>query len=350
MKFPAPIVPIQIPQSSTTTETSPLPGSSWHRYRSGATSAHSFLGILIAVSGLAACGGGDGGPAAAAPNTTTSATSTAGVACGISGDEYNSSASVELQATYSWTCTGGSRALTANGVPNHPVGTFPGPGNPNRIAVLATSASYVTSPAKAVSPTTVITSGYGINGVKMEPATAGTCVLSGSNTSCDLAGNGGAWNIEALGQKKFNFGVDSNFAHVQPNGAYHYHGMPEGLITRLGGSTTSMTLVGWAPDGFPIYARNGYATANDAKSGLRTLLSSYRLKNMPDANRPATNDYPMGTFTQDYEYVAGLGDLDECNGRSGVTPEFPDGIYHYIISSTFPFIGRCVKGTPASIR
>ena len=52
----------------------------------------------------------------------------------------------------------------------------------------------------------------------------------------------------------------------------------------------------------------------------------------------------MGTFTQDYEYVAGSGDLDECNGRFGVTPEFPTGIYHYYITDTYPFIQRCVKG------
>ena len=58
----------------------------------------------------------------------------------------------------------------------------------------------------------------------------------------------------------------------------------------------------------------------------------------------------MGAFSQDYEYVAGLGDLDQCNGRTGVTPEFPEGIYHYVITATYPFVGRCVKGTPASIR
>ena len=29
-------------------------------------------------------------------------------------------------------------------------------------------------------------------------------------------------------------GTDCNNAHVQPTGAYHYHGLPEGLINRLG--------------------------------------------------------------------------------------------------------------------
>ena len=30
----------------------------------------------------------------------------------------------------------------------------------------------------------------------------------------------------------------------------------------------------------------------------------------------------MGAFTQDFEYEEGHGDLDECNGKIGVTPEF----------------------------
>jgi hypothetical protein len=53
----------------------------------------------------------------------------------------------------------------------------------------------------------------------------------------------------------------------------------------------------------------------------------------------------MGTFTQDYEYAVGSGsNLDECNGRMGVTPEFPEGIYHYYATDNFPFLQRCVKG------
>ena len=52
----------------------------------------------------------------------------------------------------------------------------------------------------------------------------------------------------------------------------------------------------------------------------------------------------MGAFTQDYEYVEGHGDLDRCNGRFGVTPEFPDGIYYYVVTDDFPFFTRCLKG------
>ena len=83
----------------------------------------------------------------------------------------------------------------------------------------------------------------------------------------------------------------------------------------------------------------------NAASGTRAMTPSYRLKTTPSSGRPSTATVPMGTFTQDYEYVAGLGDLDECNGRFGVTPEFPSGIYHYYITEGYPYIQRCVKGT-----
>lgn len=277
---------------------------------------------------------------------TGGSSDTAAVLCGVNGSEATVNG---LTATYSWTCSSTSRALVSNGLPNHTVGTFPRPGNPNTIAAVVTSATYTLTPTAAAANTTVVTSGYGLNGVKMEPGTAGTCGNAGG-TTCDLAAGTGSWNMEALGQTAFNFGTDENNAHVQPNGAYHYHGMPEQYIIKLGKGAGTMTLVGWAPDGFPIYARYGYNTATNAASGVKVLRGSYRLKTTPDANRPSTTAYAMGTFTQDYEYAAGSGDLDECNGRTGVTPEFPSGIYHYMVTDTYPFIGRCVKGTPASVR
>ena len=53
--------------------------------------------------------------------------------------------------------------------------------------------------------------------------------------------------------------------------------MPEGFITKQGGGSTKMTLIGWAADGFPIYARYGYSTANNASSALKSMKGSYQL-------------------------------------------------------------------------
>ncbi len=49
---------------------------------------------------------------------------------------------------------------------------------------------------------------------------------------------------------------------------------------------------------------------------------------------------------QDWEIIEEVGDLDECNGRTGSTPEYPDGTYYYVIRDEFPFIPRNFRGTP----
>jgi hypothetical protein len=55
-----------------------------------------------------------------------------------------------------------------------------------------------------------------------------------------------------------------------------------------------------------------------------------------------------GTFTADYEYVPGMGDLDECNGRRCITPDFPQGTYAYFLTEDWPVIPRRYRGTPSA--
>jgi YHYH protein/Fibronectin type III domain len=291
-----------------------------------------------------------GSSAASAAVTATPAASagtvtTAGVLCPLSYSAFNSSSKVNATSQSSWTCSGSLRQLTSNGIPDHPVtdGNFATP-----ISTQSVSTSMRLQPTNTGSQTSGAGNvGYVVNGVKLDPGTAGTCAATATGTGpgqgcVQIAGND-PWRIEALGGA-FTFGTDSSNAHVQPTGDYHYHGMPEGYITRLN-KGQALTLVAWAKDGFPIYARYGYTNPNDATSAIKVLRGSFQKKAAPDAGRPAnTTIFPMGTFTQDYEYVAGSGDLDECNGRFGVTPEFPNGIYHYYITDTYPFIQRCVKG------
>jgi len=42
--------------------------------------------------------------------------------------------------------------------------------------------------------------------------------------------------------------------------------------------------------------------------------------------------FPLGYFVEDYEYVTGSGDLDAFNGRTAVTPEYPNGTYAYWVT------------------
>jgi len=244
---------------------------------------------------------------------------------------------------------GAYRYVSANGIPNHVTGTFPNRGNPNTIRAQSYSYRMPAQPEVADETTSVYGQPFGVavNGVPFDPGTAEVWSPNG-RTQIRGANHEEVWSYDAL-SGNIDLGVDQSNAHVQPNGAYHYHGIPIGLVQQLApdSRTRSMVLVGYAADGFPIYSQLGYEEANDSDSAIVTLAPSFRLK---EGNRPGGNDAPGGaydgTFIQDFEYVDGLGDLDECNGRTGVTPEYPDGTYYYVLTDTYPFIPRAFRGTP----
>ena len=83
------------------------------------------------------------------------------------------------------------------------------------------------------------------------------------------------------------------------------------------------------------------------------MESSWRLKASRGSNAPDTNTYSLGRFTNDYEFIERLGTLDANNGRFCTTPEFPNGIYAYFLttddseSPTFPYsIGEAFYNVP----
>jgi hypothetical protein len=134
------------------------------------------------------------------------------------------------------------------------------------------------------------------------------------------------------------------------------HGFAPGLIERLvADSSGHSPIIGYAFDGYPIYGPWGFA---DSDGGLRRMRSSYRLRSIrrrtqwPDGltltpgqyGPDVSAEYPLGTFVEDYEYAPGSGDLDEFNGRFTKTPEYPNGVYAYFLSTdgqgrlTFPYL------------
>jgi hypothetical protein len=225
------------------------------------------------------------------------------------------------------------RVIRANGISDD-AGEFPNQGNPNRIAPQDYTFRVPLQPRIAATPQSIHHDLFGValNGVPFDPGTA------------EFWNNDprSGWNYEAM-SGFIELGLVHNHAHVQPSGAYHYHGLPRDVMKHHSDGKT-MVLVGWAADGFPIYNGHGHADANDGRSPLKKMRSSWRLKS---GNRP---DGPGGTydgrFTADFEYVKGSGDLDECNGRIGVTPEFPRGTYHYCVTEEFPSVPRFWRGTP----
>jgi hypothetical protein len=116
-------------------------------------------------------------------------------------------------------------------------------------------------------------------------------------------------------------------------------------LEHRGKKPDQLVLSGYAADGFPIYSQWGYSAPKAAGSPLKKLRSSYQLRT---GERPGGELGPGGpydgTFDQDWEYVAGSRDLDQCNARFSITPEYPQGTYHYVITDTFPFISRYFRG------
>lgn len=214
------------------------------------------------------------------------------------------------------------------------------------------------------------------------------------------------WNRDAY----FNEGVtfDAAYAH-QAGPQYHYHANSPALRYQLGDhvefnattksyaestapATRHSPILGWAADGYPLYGPHGYASAMDATSGLRRMISGYVKRdgangtaNLATAGRatlpawaaraqnraaalpanltgPAVSaTHAIGRYLEDFDYLGDLGkaqgtdfDLDVYNGRFCVTPEFPDGTYAYFMSieadgtPKFPYnLGRWFNGTPS---
>lgn len=222
---------------------------------------------------------------------------------------------------------GGYRYIHSDGLADHETGRFPNNGNPHTITEQSYQFRVTLNPQQATQPTALGHQNFGValNGVPFDPLTAE--YWNRDRTS--------GWNIEAM-SGAINLGLDRNNAHVQPTGAYHYHAMPTGLLEKLSAQRDGPVQLGWAADGFPLYAPYGFKTGE--------LKASFRVKS---GTRPSGPGGPYdGTYVQDYEFVEGLGDLDACNGTTAATSEFPDGTYLYVLTNSYPFIPRCWTATP----
>ncbi len=226
------------------------------------------------------------------------------------------------------------------------------------------------------------------------------------------------WNRQGQFAEAATF--DHANAHQPGNGQYHYHVNPTALRAQLNDNidyvgttnffprdpeafldhgqgpdktyvehTTDLhhsPILGWTFDGHPLYGPYGYSNPADANSPIERVRSSFRGRSIterislpgwaaqisfsanvsPDSVYPlATNQYgpsvsatnPIGRYGEDFEFVPGLGGLDQYNGRFTVTPEFPGGVYAYFVTieangtPAFPYIlGRQYYGTVNSGR
>lgn len=238
-------------------------------------------------------------------------------------DEENDNTTITFDDDYIY--------IESNGLPNHETGEFPNDGNPNAISEQTYSYRINRKPEKNNDYTETRIFGTTLGGIPFDPGTAERDSETG-------------WVIEAFNSLgSFGLGIDQNNAHVQPNGAYHYHGIPDVLIES--DMSEHSNLIGFAADGFPVYARYGYSNPLDETSSIIEMQSSWQLKSGSRAVGEPSGNYD-GSYTNDFEFIAGSGDLDECNGIFTVTPEYPEGTYAYFLTDEFPYIARCNYGTP----
>ena len=268
--------------------------------------------------------------------------------------------SINFTSEFNITTTNNERIISSNNIPDHLVGLFGGGQgslNPNEIS--PQFENYVISCIPTVNPT--LTSllndagqgqnlgpqyafGIMLNGIELDPVAAEPFPHNGNLSDPN---NNWEWNKEAL---NVNLGLDCNNGHVQPNGKYHYHSTPVDYLNSLGLSNNEMTLVGYAADGFPIYYKYAYSVADNNSSNIQIMKSSYQLKSgdRPGDGITAPCDEYNGVYSNDYEYVENLGTLDEANGGNGVTPEYPNGTYYYVLTDEFPGVPRYFKGSPSN--
>ena len=228
----------------------------------------------------------------------------------------------------------GFRHIRATGMPNHPVGVFT---SGNSTLTLTPQNYAFRVPVEPRSQRRATPANNGAFGIALN----GVLFDGRPEQYWNGASNSG-WAYDTIRNAKA-LEIDQNNGHAQRGGAYHYHGVPVGLINKLP-VTGKMRQIGWAADGFPIYDQFGYKEPNNPDSPLVRLQPSYRVK----AGDRVTAPYGAhdGTFVQDWHFDQSFGDLDECNGRTGVTPEFPNGTYYYVVTHLFPSVPRFFRGAP----
>jgi hypothetical protein len=198
--------------------------------------------------------------------------------------------------------------LETNDIPNHPRDAYYAVPNVGVVVPTAATATVVEDPTKPQSwrfkiptspqyATETTAAPLGSIGVM----TSGSVLFNpyeGDNTTIAMANN---FTITSAAGITASF-VDQCAGHPTPTaGEYHYHGLPVCFASQ----TDPSKIIGFALDGFPIYGP--------------VDISRVRV--------PVTA-------------------LDPCNGITSPTPEFPNGIYHYVLPDTSDATSsiRCFHG------
>lgn len=261
-------------------------------------------------------------------------------------------------------------SFSSNNVPNHDLGGNTTTGKDFASQVQANSKAYVLTiprhPEQQNTATYVnkragmlTLNGILLNGVDLDMDSA-FCyhpdinaplnIGLGTRTQCGL--NADWYAVPAINGDTVTLDEFSGHAF---DGRYHYHGDNEGLSnldndnllapTTVQVDPSGSPVVGFAPDGYPIYGHYFYdeepGELKKARSSWTTYSDERITPQGSSITAPSITTHIRGLFVEDWFYQEGLGDLDECNGMTDVY-----GNYGYYYTETYPFGPLCVKGQP----
>ncbi|MEO7513096.1 MAG: YHYH protein [Gemmatimonadaceae bacterium] len=254
--------------------------------------SRALLPVVLLAALTFACGG--------ATSPTNAATMGADLSAGFKQASWGANVTV----TYST----GKLRFVSNGIPNHArdaeyaVGVGGGriPNASNSVAMIDPTRvqnydfSIPTSPVKAssVTPAPLAVIGVMISGASLFNPFEGDGVTVATQSNFSVKGTAGkdVWFLDVC-----------NGHPVPTAGTYHYHALPPCVTAQVDQPNGPSHIIGTAFDGYPIYGdRDTNGKQVDASS------------------------------------------LDQCNGITSPTPEFPAGVYHYVL--------RNVAGPTSSIR
>ena len=190
--------------------------------------------------------------------------------------------------------------MQPTGIPNHARDAYYAVPKAGVVVPDATTANIIADPTKAQAykftiPTTpkysakVTSTSLGSIGVMISGAVLYN-PFEGDGKTVAMANNFTVTNSAGI---TASF-VDKCAGHPTPDiGAYHYHGLPNCVTAKVDKVSKPSHIIGFALDGFPIYGDR------DNKGKQVTAKN-----------------------------------LDQCNGVNSATPEFPKGIYHYVLLGT----------------
>lgn len=242
--------------------------------------------------------------------------------------------SSKMTVTYPTNCT---MTITSDGQPNHTINAYYlepvniDPVYPNTVATtpnsrmaltirpylaaatpVSNAVTFNTCPTKAATTTATTGGDIGIiiSGSALFNATEGQ--LNGPAALTDNVSYTGLTykNGVSTGVTATASFIDSCNGHPSPRTAgdtYHYHGVPTCVTSQVDVTGGPSHLIGVAADGFPIYG------GRDMNGAVITLSQ-----------------------------------LDACNGITSATPEFPSGVYHYVLPegvTNFQSSMMCYSGT-----